>query len=761
MKKLFALLLAAVMVTSVMTACSKTDTNETKGTDSSVSGETTTPDASGNETEPVNADGEPSSVQLLEGKEYGKDYVSLYEHIGKETSIADVYEDPATGLAYMDVDGESVELGLDFLTMAMVYNTSTEGTDFKTEDEVYAEWWKYYITRWNMMMPEIPLYANEYYDLYSAKIKGVEEYPTNPYWPATKALINWTSEKPDNSIILGDGTELSGKFRYSIFGATSPAAPDLAIENLTSGLETVATNSEGAFVLNEQVVKELQDTKNEDGSITYTITLHEDLKFSDGSPVTAKNYLYQAMVFSTPVAAQAAGKDHMSCMNFIGFKGYNAYDGTNEGATLEDDTVVTKEMPGLRLLGDYQFSVTIDPEYLPYFYSLSFASFKPTYKDLWMGEYDIADDGKGCYITGDFYAKGGDGYAHADHIVASSQNTDTTYPYSGPYVISRYDASAKEATLELNPNFKGTFDGSKPSIAKVVYKKIVVETQLEDIRSGGVDVLPNITGGAPTNEAIALADGSNGAFVYTHYSRAGYGKLGFRCDFGPVQYTAVRQAIAYCMDRATFAKDFTGGYGGVVDAPYYSGSWMYKAATEQGMVLNAYDTSVDSAIAVLEADGWIYNAEGGEYTDGVRYKKIPGDLATEKDKNYKSVDGAYKTVEINGDYYMPLVLNWYGTTNNEFSDMLVTGFEQADNIKAAGFAVYKTIGDFNPMLDELNQAQIYGYYSGTPMYTCFNFATGFTSAAYDYSFNMTIDPSMYSNYSTYFIKDAADIYWLK
>ena len=214
------------------------------------------------------------------------------------------------------------------------------------------------------------------------------------------------------------------------------------------------------------------------------------------------------------------------------------------------------------------------------------------------------------------------------------------------------------------------------------------------------------------------------------------------------------------MDRATFAKDFTGGYGGVVDGPYYSGSWMYKAATEQGMLLNAYDTSVDMAIATLEAGGWVYDAEGYEYTEGVRYKRIAGDVATEYDKNFQSIDGAYKTVEIDGDYYMPLALNWYGTVNNEFSDLLVNGFEQNDNIINAGFTVQKTIGDFAPMLDELYQQQVYGYYSGTPLYTCFNFATGFNSAVYDYAFNMTIDPSMYDDYSAYYIKDLADVYWL-
>ena len=93
--------------------------------------------------------------------------------------------------------------------------------------------------------------------------------------------------------------------------------------------------------------------------------------------------------------------------------------------------------------------------------------------------------------------------------------------------------------------------------------------------------------------------------------------------------------------------------------------------------------------------------------------------------------------------------------------LLMTGCASNENLKNAGFAVQYTIGDFSPMLDELYQMAVYGYYAGTPLYTCFNFATGFTSAAYDYAHMMTIDPSMYDDYSAYYIKDVADIYWLQ
>ena len=189
---------------------------------------------------------------------------------------------------------------------------------------------------------------------------------------------------------------------------------------------------------------------------------------------------------------------------------------------------------------------------------------------------------------------------------------------------------------------------------------------------------------------------------------------------------------------------------------------MYKAAVADGMMLDAYATSADSAIAVLEQGGWVYNADGSDYTGtGVRYKKIAAAEIQPQDITFQSKDGAYKTEKVGDDYYMPLVLDWYGTSNNEFSDLLDTGIMENENIKAAGFVVQNTICEFYPMQDELYQQPIYGFYAGTPLYTCFNFATGFTSAVYDYSYNWEIEPTMFDNYSICYIKDLADAYWLK
>ena len=102
------------------------------------------------------------------------DYTSVYEMIGSKVTI-DMVDENEDGIAFVTVDGVKYELGMDFLSMAMVYNTKLPAAwadAGKTEDDVYNAWYKLYIVRWNYLVAEIPLYANEYYDLYNAKIQN-------------------------------------------------------------------------------------------------------------------------------------------------------------------------------------------------------------------------------------------------------------------------------------------------------------------------------------------------------------------------------------------------------------------------------------------------------------------------------------------------------------------------------------------------------------------------------------------------------------
>lgn len=721
---------------------------------------------------------------IVQDLTYGVDYKTLYDQFGNEADASKLTF-KSNGLAYQTFsDGKEYELGLDFLSMAMVYKSKNEGE--------YVKWWKAFIQRWNYLLPEVPLYSNQYYDVFDARVidkESVIKNPTNPYWSVANALIDWkpTAGNADKKIIIGNTTELSGNLRHSTFGVSSPAASDLDIDGLINGYSTVVANKVGDYQYDSTVVESHEDKVNEDGTRTFTVKIKNDLKFSDGTPITAKNFLYYLMAFSTPITAtKEGGGSNTAGQAYVGYKEYSQFDGTNDGKiiykkdkdgkdTTDVDYTISKKFKGVRLIDEYTYSLTATEDYATYFYGITLAGLSPTAKAMYMGNNDVKDDGDGCYIVqaenaaDKFYNTKTEGevtsYTFASYIRKSATNTnqadEAKIPFTGAYKIDSYDKAKKECTLVRNDQYKGNFEGQKGGFDKIVYVQIVSETQLTQLEQGQVNVVAGITGGTDTDAALKLVRDNPDSFASVDYARAGYGKIGFRSDFGPVMFQEVRQAIAYSIDRPAFAKQFNGGYGGVVDGPYYTGAWMYKEAVKEGMKLDVYTASVDSAIEVLEDGGWTYNYKGEKYKagDGIRYKKLSGAELTYNNLHFASQDGKYKTYKLGGAYYMPLVINWFGTTPNPFTDQLISSWATSSALQQIGMAVQYKLGDFTPMLGELYQYEGYGY-NGVATYNAFNFATGYNSAAYDYSFNCSIEPNLFENNSQWYIKDAADYYYI-
>jgi peptide/nickel transport system substrate-binding protein len=87
--------------------------------------------------------------------------------------LADTPTSPAAPLA----PGERT---LDELTVAM---RLTEPGDRVS----YIALWREYQLRWNKLMPNVPLYSNQYYDVYNNRVKGVA---TTPFWNWSIAVID-------------------------------------------------------------------------------------------------------------------------------------------------------------------------------------------------------------------------------------------------------------------------------------------------------------------------------------------------------------------------------------------------------------------------------------------------------------------------------------------------------------------------------------------------------------------------------------------
>ncbi len=690
-----------------------------------------------------------------------EDFTSVYDEIGANITI-DMVEEDEDGFAYVTYEGVKYQLGMDFLSMAMVYNCTPAG-EFDTDEKVYNEWYRYFLQRWNYLVPEIPLYSNQYFDVYNNKIQN---FVTSPYWSASDAIIKATvKEGETNSVILGNGTDLTGAFRSSSWGKSSPAASDQDIEKLTSGYGTLMSDIDGAYDYNLYdettgygVLKsEPTSTINEDGSITFTLEVVPGLKFSDGTTMNAKNFIAGLLMNSTAVG-EAAGGSGKGGLQVVGFDEFAAYNGTGDPVYFE----------GVKLYADneYKWSVTYVADYAGYYYGYLQASFSPSPLALWLGNTNpesmiVTDEEGHAGLAPAFYAQNSD----KDYLVAldvkENLKWNSNLPYSGPYKVTNYDESTKTATLSLNDQYPGDKFRGKASIATITYIKTESETQTSKLQAHELDVLEGITGGDETKSALALVNDAANGLAETHYDRAGYGKLGFRCDYAATSFTEVRQAIMYTINRPEFAQTFTGGYGTVVHGPYYEALPAYAANKAAGNIaLNPYTYSTNSANEVLDEAGWVYNADGTAYNGtGIRYKKLEGSEMTYENLTFKTTDNKYKTEFVNGNYYLPLAINWFGTQPNTVTDLLITSWQTSKAAtESIGMYITYTSSDFATALyGELMRIEGYGY-TGSPRLNAVNFATGFNSAVYDVSYYWTINPDYYDNYSDAYLMDEADFY---
>ena len=217
---------------------------------------------------------------------------------------------------------------------------------------------------------------------------------------------------------------------------------------------------------------------------------------------------------------------------------------------------------------------------------------------------------------------------------------------------------------------------------------------MDELAAGSVDLITSVSGGTLINAGLDLVD--EGKVEYTTYLRNGYGKLVYICDFGPTQFPAVRQAIAYSLDRNEFAKQYSGGYAQVVNGYYGLGQWEYQMKkAEIDSQLNSYTFDLAKAEQCLVDDGWTLNAKGEEYkkgTDDVRYKMVDGEL-------------------------MACEIQW-GMVDNEVSKLLATMLP--DNLAEIGIKLVPTSIDFSVLLNNLSREGI-----DKPVYHMFNMGVTF------------------------------------
>ena len=472
---------------------------------------------------------------------------------------------------------------------------------------------------------------------------------------------------------------------------------------LMDGYATVYYTNDDHFVVDPTVVKSFDTRDNADGGKTYTITINDNLTYNDGTKITAKDYAFTFLYYSSPFL-----RDIGATSLYTGNNVYQGFTEYNSGAS----DIFT----GMRLLGEYEFSLTVVPltpdgeETFPYWFEINYASLRPMPLHVIAPGCDVVDNGTGVQMTGPWSVR---------LLQSTMDNGSTGYRYTpyvtaGPYKFVSYDAGAYTLTLETNERYLGRgAEKVKPSIKNLIFFQVSDATALDALGTGTVDILIQQAGGDNISAGLDLVD--SGRVNYVTYSRNGFGRITFHCDIGPTQFAEVRRAMAYCMDREEFVRQFTGGFAIIVNSRYGAAQWTYQDNREiLERDLTMYSLNLDKAREELVSGGWTLNAQGGEYVTGIRHKRMP--------------DGSL----------MPLVLDWFSPDSNKVGEMLAT-FVTA-NARSVGIELRQEWGDSTAFSNAL-------YGNGTKRYNMINGGVGFSTEDTPW-FYYQPDPSMFGPFNT-------------
>lgn len=434
----------------------------------------------------------------------------------------------------------------------------------------------------------------------------------------------------DVHLTVANATKVNGMFFTRQFGNNTS---DMDVRAMIHGYNPIVWNTQIEFVTDPMVVEKLETTKK-NGNTVYVFTLCKDLTWNDGTPITAKDYVF-AYLLQASKQFEEIGGDTDVWRHIVGYEEYVS--GEKE------------EFEGIRLLGAYKYSVTVKKEYLPYFYEYSYLYITPSPMQAIAPGCSVADNGKGAYICNEDTKANRPVFTTAllRRTILDQRNGYLHNPTltCGPYDLVSYDPASGTVEFTANPYYKGNYAGTKPAVKNVTLINALPQDMPGMLAAGEIDIINKAVSGEVVNELMGI--NAQGGFGFENYPRLGYGYIGLACEQGPQQFVAVRKAIARSFDDESFVREYLQGYGLPVYGFYGIGQWMAQAAlgsvalqnpsaqdqarweavTLDGLDPYAFDP--DAALELLVGDGWVLNAKGEAFDpekDSVRYKMTDSGL---------------------------------------------------------------------------------------------------------------------------------------
>jgi peptide/nickel transport system substrate-binding protein len=317
-----------------------------------------------------------------------------------------------------------------------------------------------------------------------------------------------------------------------------------------------ALNGDGTY--NNRLAESVEVSEDK---LKYTFKLKPGVTYSNGEPVTVKDYAFALKVLHDK---SYDGQSDIMSVNIKGGRDY--YDGK------------TDEISGIKVIDDNTVEIEVTEANAMTKDNLGTVYFAPE------------------SVYGKGYKQGNLEYMKDLHAKPVG---------SGQYVLKAF-SPGQEVVLEANPNY---FLGV-PKIKNVIYKTTTDETKLAMFQSGEID-MDMIT----VNEDNVEALKEMGFLDIYIFPTNGYGYVALNHNDPKFQDPKVRQALIYGLNRAEVAEISFGQYANVLNIPQSSESWAF---TNEG--IEPYEFDIEKAKQLLDEAGWAPGADGIREKDGKKFE---------------------------------------------------------------------------------------------------------------------------------------------
>lgn len=346
---------------------------------------------------------------------------------------------------------------------------------------------------------------------------------------------------------------------------------------------------------------------------TFTFHIRPGIKFSNGDPVTAKDF---AAVYTGIADPKYDGLRTDAVENLVGYEEYHkGYAKELKGVKVIDDSTiqfVEKTVKATALLQDFLYQ-PIDTN---------------VYK----------------------FTKGN---------VGDMKKLYNSAMGAGPYKLVENKPSQYISFVKNENYWRGN-----PKIQKIIMKKVDSSNQIQELKTGGVD----LDGTVPTKpDRIDLLKDAGFINLYLYPSN-GYTYMGLNTRLPKFSDIRVRQALMYGLNRQGFVNAYFKGYGQVCNAPVSTVSWAYTNK------VNQYSYDPKKAAALLDAAGWKVGSDGFRYKNNEKF-----------------------------------TIDYMTSSGNAYQDMLIPIMKE--NYKAIGIDLVPELMEFSTLCDKVYKYRKFEAYS--------------------------------------------------